>query len=55
MSMNDSSFQEITNSSGTDFLSIAGFSVRGEITHVFEWGLDARVAVNMDHAEVGVK
>ena len=55
-SMNGSIFQEITNPSATDFLSIAGFPVRGEITHVeFEWGLDARVVVNMDHAEVGVK
>ena len=41
--MNGSSFQEITNPSGTDFLSIAGFSVRGEIKHVeFKCSLDCQ-------------
>ena len=34
VSMNGSSFHEITNPSVKDFLSIAGFFVRGEITHV---------------------
>ena len=54
--MNGSSFEEITHPSETDFSSIAGFSVRGEITHdESERGPDARVVINMDHAEVGVK
>ena len=33
VSMNGSSFEEINNPSGTDFLSIAGFSVPGETPH----------------------
>ena len=38
VSMNGGSFQEITNHSGTDFLSITRFSECGEITHVeFQW------------------
>ena len=39
MSMGGGSFSETTNPSGTDFLSNAWFSVRGEITHDKpEWG-----------------
>mmetsp|Transcript_52318 Transcript_52318/g.139312 ORF Transcript_52318/g.139312 Transcript_52318/m.139312 type:complete len:295 (-) Transcript_52318:94-978(-) len=55
VSVNGSSFKEITNPSGTDFLSTAGFSVRGEITQDEpEWGPDAKVVIKMDHAEVGL-
>jgi len=53
VSVNGSSFKEITNPSGTDFLSTAGFSVRGDISHDNPaWGPDARVVINMVDAEV---
>ena len=52
VSMNASSSKEITPA-GTDSLSTAGFSVRGQITHDEpERGPDARVVVILDLAEV---
>eukprot|EP00450_Noctiluca_scintillans_P001307 CAMPEP_0194501876 /NCGR_PEP_ID=MMETSP0253-20130528/23411_1 /TAXON_ID=2966 /ORGANISM="Noctiluca scintillans" /LENGTH=292 /DNA_ID=CAMNT_0039343927 /DNA_START=50 /DNA_END=928 /DNA_ORIENTATION=+ len=56
VSVNGSSFMEITDISGTEFLSTPGVSVRGEITQDEpEWGPDAKVVIKMDQAEVALK
>ena len=56
VSVKGRSFKGITNPSGTDFLLAAGLLQRSEVTHdEFEWSLDAKVVVKMDHAETGLK
>jgi len=56
VSVNGSSFKELTDPSGTDFLSVEGLSVRGEVTYDEPaWGPDANVVIKMDHSEVGLK
>ena len=48
VSVHGSTFKEL--------LLAAGLFVRGEVTHdELEWGPDAKVVIEMDHAEVGLK
>jgi hypothetical protein len=57
VSVNGSSFKEITDVRGTEFAPNGAFSLRGEITdeHPDEWGPDARVLLKMGEAELEVK
>jgi len=57
VSVNGSSFKEITDARGTEFASNSAFSLHGEIINedAEEWGPDAKVLLKVGDGEIEVK